>query len=82
MPARSNSAVPLVCRASEEFVGMPEFVVVEPLEPLDPVDDEAVDVLEDVAELDAVDAADVAGLGEGLTGWNVLFPAPNPRFGA
>ena len=75
--ASSSSAVPPVCKANAELIGMPDDGLAVPLVELvlgeDPLDEEPVDVLEepDVAE------APLAG-GEGAVGVKVSLLLPKP----
>ena len=75
--ASSNSAVPPVCKANAELIGMPDDGLAEALVELvldeDPLDEEAVDVLEEpeVAEVPL-------GGGEGAVGVKVSLLLPKP----
>ena len=75
--ASSNSAVPPVCKANAELIGMPDDGLAEALVELalddDPLDEEPVDVLEEpeVAEVPL-------GGGEGAVGAKVSLLLPKP----
>ncbi len=77
--ARSISAVPPVCRASAELVGIPDEVWVEdgPVELLVPLDEEPVAEFDELEELEVLEK-----LEEGLVGAKVSCPAPKPMAAA
>jgi hypothetical protein len=75
--ASSNSAVPPVCKANAELIGMPDDGLAEALVELalddDPLDEEAVDVLEEPEVAEAP-----LGGGEGAVGAKVSLLLPKP----
>ena len=81
-----------VCKANDEFIGMPEEAAVDVLaDALVPVDDEPLDELEaleepEVVELleepDAEEPVAPVELEVGTVGWKVSLAAPKPMFAA
>jgi len=78
--ASRSSAVPPVCKANAELIGMPDDGLAVPLVELvlgeDPLDEEPLELLDELEELEVAEGA--LGGGEGAVGVKVALLLPKP----